>query len=102
MTPTPPIDPTESELKAASEIRYYCNYPRTCTDERLAKVVATHTRHEGKTAKEWAEYAGLVKKNTEQAWKMACQRAEQAEARVKELEADLSGRTVSCVCGGKK
>jgi hypothetical protein len=52
-----PLTPSEQELKAAEEsVRLWCcgKWYQATDWERIAAVIATHTRHEGKTAQELA------------------------------------------------
>jgi hypothetical protein len=79
---TDPITPSEQELKAAAIIKsgqYWHDL------ENLATIIATHTRHEGKTAQEWAELYKVMVEKSESVllWK---HRAEIAESQVKEWE----------------
>jgi hypothetical protein len=88
------ITPSEQELAAYDEVNEAIYNPTqpTISGERYrrAAIIATHTRYEGKTAKEWnGMYSALIAQRTVEAayqenWK---QRAEALQARVKELEA---------------
>ena len=62
------IRPSESELKAAELAIYAIEETQTWTEETVATLIAEHTRHEGKTAKEWAElYVATLKNDCNEA-----------------------------------
>lgn len=95
------LKPTESELKAAEEAACFCiECPCPDTITSCVTIIATHTRHEGKTAKEWAEYCRPFALGESFKLRERAEAAERELAAIKAHDHILSQR--GCVCCVKK
>jgi hypothetical protein len=84
------IRPSESELKAAEIAQYAIEETQTWTEETVATLIAGHTRHEGKTALQWADECRSYQRNLADAQADIAGEVEHSAelaARVTELEA---------------